>query len=67
MCNDKLVHYLERPEGSCYIFGDGVWLVMVVRDVLDVICEDLRVEGEGLWFITLCFYLKGYLLDLHTG
>lgn len=48
MRKDELVHYLEGSERGGNIFGDGVRLMMVVRDVLDVICKDLRVEGERL-------------------
>lgn len=67
MCKDKLVHYLKGSERGGNIFGDGVRLMMIVRDVLDVIYEDPRVEGEQLWLVVLGLYLEGYLLDLHWG
>lgn len=65
MGEDEIVHYLKRSEGSSDIFGNRVRLMMVVRDVLDVVGEDLGVEREGLWLIVLGLYLEGYLLHLH--
>lgn len=66
MGKDEIVHDLKRSERGCNIFRNGVWLMMVVGNVLDVVGEDLRVEGERFRLIVLRLYLEGYLLELHS-
>lgn len=63
-CNE-LLHDFEWFETADYVFGDRVWLVVVIGYVLNIEGEDLGIEGEGFSLVLISCYLEDDASHFH--
>lgn len=65
MGRDELLHNLQWFKTADQVFGYGVWLVVVVGDVLYIEGKDLGVEGEGFSLVLIGRYLEDDACHFH--
>lgn len=65
MGNDELLHDFEWFQAAYNVFGNGVWLMMVIGDVLYIERKDLGIEGKGFGLVLIGCYLEDDACHFH--